>query len=83
VGKGLLVFVFVFVFCFLFFLFVSKTYNEIINLGLTKLRPKILIIFFGPFFFFFFEPYYIGALGKGLTRLGLEPSLSILTDISI
>jgi hypothetical protein len=69
VGKGLSVFVFV-------FFIVSRTYNGIINLGLTKLRPKILIIFFfGPNIFL--EPYYISALGKGLTRLGLEPPLSI------
>jgi hypothetical protein len=68
VGKGLSVFVFV-------FFIVSRTYNGIINLGLTKLRPKILIIFFGPNIFL--EPYYISALGKGLTHLGLEPFLSI------
>jgi hypothetical protein len=47
VGKGLSVFVFV------FFFIVSRTYNGIINLGLTKLRPKILIIFlFWPKYFF-------------------------------
>jgi hypothetical protein len=82
VGKGLwflllLIFFFFFLvfFCILFFVF--RTYNRIINwaLVLTKLRPKILMIFFLPKFVFWALLYW--GPRQGLNSLGLELALLI------